>query len=207
MTGAGRPSLLGHAQPVRSVGGSGAIFTGGAARSFHPPPLALIRAGPATPPLHSLCDRREAAVGDDHSAWRGRDAMRRERKRRFSFCAAPGKSARSADPTPGKRGHPPPPPCGGRLARFNTRGGPAAHCGRDARAPRGIPLRLGVFPGSAGILSTANCTHTTDLKTFFSACPARIPDFLLACIAVTTGSSYDCRRVMVPSGRAGDCWG
>ena len=76
MTGAGRPSLLGHAQRGRSVGGSGAIFTRGEARSFHRPPLARTLAGPATPPLHSLCDRRDAAVADDHSAWKDRSAMR-----------------------------------------------------------------------------------------------------------------------------------
>ena len=34
-----------------------------------------------------------------------------------------------------ERGHPPPPPCGGRLACLNNCG-PSAHCGRDARAPR-----------------------------------------------------------------------
>ena len=42
-----------------------------------------------------------------------------------------------------ERGHPPPPPCGGRLARLNNRG-PSAGCsfvasgqgGQDARAPR-----------------------------------------------------------------------
>ena len=68
MTGAGRPSLPGRAQGARSVGGSGAIFTGGAVRSSHHPPLARSLAGPATPPLHSLCDRRDAAIHCNDSA-------------------------------------------------------------------------------------------------------------------------------------------
>ena len=42
-------------------------------------------------------------------------------------------------------------------------------------------------PGSADILSAANCTQPTDLTTFLSACPAWIPDFLLAVLAVTSG--------------------
>ena len=52
---------------------------------------------------------------------------------------------------PWERGHPPPPPCGGRLARLNTPVGlrrvvhcrPPAGCGRDARAPRGALRHAG----------------------------------------------------------------
>ena len=62
---------------IRSVGGSGAIFTGGTARSPHHPPLARTRTGPVTPPLHSLCDRRNAAVPRDHSATGRTGAIRR----------------------------------------------------------------------------------------------------------------------------------
>ena len=36
-------------------------------------------------------------------------------------------------------------------------------------------------------MSATNCTQPTDLTTFFSDCPARIPDFLLAVLAVTNG--------------------
>ena len=42
-------------------------------------------------------------------------------------------------------------------------------------------------PGSAGILPATNCTQPTDLKTFFSACPTRMLNFLLAVVAVTNG--------------------
>ena len=58
---------------------------------------------------------------------------------------------RSASMLSWDRGHPPPPPCGGRLARLNTRVGlrrvvhcrPPAGCGRDARDPRGAPAQRG----------------------------------------------------------------
>ena len=54
----------------------------------------------------------------------------------------------------------------------------------------------------ADILSAANCTQPHDLNTFFSACPARIPDFLLAVLAVPYGVRSSSATVMVPSGRA-----
>ena len=47
----------------------------------------------------------------------------------------------------GERGHPPPPPCGGRLARFNTPVGLRPTCGRDARAPRNPSARR-LSPGA-----------------------------------------------------------
>ena len=61
--------------------------------------------------------------------------------------------------------------------------------------------------GSTGILPAANCTQYTDLTTFFSVCPARIPDFLPAVLAVPNGfrSSFrDYADVTVPSGRGAD---
>ena len=36
-------------------------------------------------------------------------------------------------------------------------------------------------------MSAKNCTQLTDLTTFLSVCPARIPNFLLAVLAVTHG--------------------
>ena len=155
MTGAGRPSLpgtsgttFGPKRPplprrraagaragarigpdVLSVGGSGAIFTGGAARSFHHPPLARTRAGPATPPLHSLCGRRSPAAKGDHSATGQPNAI--------GSLRSPGQShldgtCRQRRPKPSAR----------RRKRPSNRlgGGPRAAGDRLDRLHRDIPL-------------------------------------------------------------------
>ena len=49
----------------------------------------------------------------------------------------------------------------------------------------GRAVTHGRIPGSAGILSAEYCTQRTDLTTFFSDCPVRILDSLLAVLAVT----------------------
>lgn len=74
--------------------------------------------------------------------------------------------------------------------------------GWTTRGDAGTPPAVGV-PGSAGVPSAENCIHPNDLMTFFSACPARILDALLAVLAVAHGlwSGFRGKRSIQPWSR------